>query len=145
MPVSPHDSSAEMSAIGACILDPSVIDDVLTIVGTPEAFFHPEHRTIFSGIVHVYEVYKDLDLVLLQRHLTDQGVYEQVGGANKLGELAGSVPAATNAAYYARIVADKAKLRRVAEACDDGAHRVRTGGTAPASEVAAEEIGRAHV
>lgn len=138
MQANPHDSSAEMSAIGACIIDPNVIDDVLTAVGTPEAFYHPEHRTIFSGIVQVYETYRDLDLVLLQRHLTDQGVFDQVGGAAKLRELAECVPVAASAGFYARIVADKAKLRRVAEACEDGAHKVRTGGTTPAAEVAAE-------
>lgn len=138
MQASPHDSSAEMSTIGACMIDPRVIDDVLAVIGDADAFYTPELRTIFSAVLYVYETNQNLDMVLLRRHLEDRGVLEQVGGDSRLSELVQQVPVATNAVYYAKIVADKARLRRVAEACEDGTHKVKMGTNLPAEEVVAE-------
>ena len=48
--------------------------------------------------------------------LTDAGEISPVGGAAYLHTLIASVPTAANAAYYARIVGERAVLRRLVEA-----------------------------
>jgi len=45
--------------------------------------------------------------------MADQGLLEEVGGVSYLAELAEVVPTAANVEYYARIIAEKALLRRL--------------------------------
>ncbi len=48
--------------------------------------------------------------------LTDSGDIGRIGGAPYLHTLIASVPTAANASYYARIVSERAVLRRLIEA-----------------------------
>ena len=54
-----------------------------------------------------------IDLVMMTSAMADQGLLEEVGGVSYLAELAEVVPTATNVEYYARIIAEKALLRRL--------------------------------
>lgn len=112
----PYSAEAEMSLLGSMILDPNVIGDVMMIVRRSEDFYFPEHGYIFRALVEVFDRHHAGDLVQTQDRLRQMGVYEQIGGEAKLLELAEAVPAAVNAPFYARIVADKAKLRRLIDA-----------------------------
>ena len=55
-----------------------------------------------------------VDAITLTDSLRGKGVLEQVGGPAYIAELAMRVPTAANAAYYARIVREKAVLRSLA-------------------------------
>jgi len=112
----PYSTEAEMSLIGSMLLDHTVIGDVMLLVRRPEDFHQPENGWIFRAILEIYDRHHSVDLVQLQERLREMGVYEQVGGAERLVELAEAVPAAANAPHYARIVAEKAKLRRLIDA-----------------------------
>ena len=109
----PYSREAEMSLLGSMILDPTVIGDVLLLVRKPEEFHFPEHGHVFRALIEVYDKHHSGDLVQIQNRLRELGVYEQVGGDQKLIELAEAVPSAVNAPHYARIVAEKAKLRKL--------------------------------
>ncbi len=54
-----------------------------------------------------------IDLVMMTSAMADQGLLEEVGGVSYLAELAEVVPTAANVEYYARIIAEKALLRRL--------------------------------
>ena len=54
-----------------------------------------------------------IDLVIMTSAMADQGLLEEVGGVSYLAELAEVVPTAANVEYYARIIAEKALLRRL--------------------------------
>jgi replicative DNA helicase len=112
----PFSAEAEISLLGSMILDPNVIGDVMMIVRRPEDFYIAEHGWIFRALIEVFDRHHSGDLVQTQERLRQMGVYEQIGGEAKLLELAEAVPAAVNAPFYARIVADKAKLRRLIDA-----------------------------
>lgn len=112
----PFSAEAEISLLGAMILDPNVIGDVMMVVRKAEDFYIQEHGWIYRAIVEVFDRHHSGDLVQIQERLRQMGVYEQVGGEAKLLELAEAVPAAVNAPFYAKIVADKAKLRRLIDA-----------------------------
>ena len=47
----PHSMEAEQSLLGALLMDNAALADVAALVDAGD-FYHPEHRTIFSGIVH---------------------------------------------------------------------------------------------
>lgn len=125
----PFSAESEASLLGAMILDPHVIPDVVGLVKGPEDFYLAEHGSIFRAITAVYDLTNGGDLVQIQNHLRGEGVYEQVGGETKLLELAEAVPAAVNAPHYARIVADKAQLRRIIDACGKGLYAAYHPGT----------------
>lgn len=105
-----------MSLLGAMILDPQVVGEVLRFVTKPEQFYSQAHGVIFKAIVDVYDRHNSGDLVQIQDALRDQNVLEDIGGGDYLVELAQSVPSAVNAPHYARIVREKYKLRRLIDA-----------------------------
>lgn len=112
----PHSIEAEMCLLGAMILNHEVIDDVLNIVSRSEAFYREAHGALFDQIVRLHNDRQTGDLVQLTQALKDSGVLEGVGGEDYLVELAESVPVATNAIHYAKIVWAKAKRRGLAKA-----------------------------
>lgn len=112
----PHSLEAEMSLLGSMILDPSVIADLISIVHKPEDFFSTKHGAIFRALVDLYDKHASGDLVQLQDMLRTRGVLEEIGGDDYLLRLASGVPSSVNAPHYARIVAEKAKLRRLIDA-----------------------------
>ncbi|MEO1583344.1 MAG: replicative DNA helicase [Planctomycetota bacterium] len=112
----PHSPEAEMSLLGSMILEPQVIADVLPIVGSADAFYSAAHGAIFRGILRLYDQHQLGDLVLLVDELRKADQLDDVGGEEYLVQLVEGVPAATSAAYYARTVADKHRLRSLIEA-----------------------------
>jgi replicative DNA helicase len=107
----PHSPEAEMALLGAMILDPRVTGDVIMIVKSPAAFFHEAHGAIFQALVELYDKHQAGDLVQLLDSLRDKDVLKDVGGTKYLEKLARETPGAAGAPHWARIVADKARLR----------------------------------
>ncbi|MDX2146392.1 MAG: replicative DNA helicase [Planctomycetota bacterium] len=114
----PHSMEAEKALLGSMILDPRVIGDAMAIVRSPSDFYHAGHAEIFRTILEVYDRQHmgELDLVPVNERLRDRGVLDQIGGSQYLVELAESVPVATHAVHYAKIVSEKARLRRLIDA-----------------------------
>ncbi|MBI1335576.1 MAG: replicative DNA helicase [Phycisphaera sp.] len=112
----PHAIEAEMSLLGSMILDPRVIGDVVQIVTGQGDFYNTRHAAIYQVLVDLYDKNELLDMVQLRQRLADVGQLEAVGGVEYLIELAEAVPSATSAPHYAKIVADKAILRRLIDA-----------------------------
>jgi replicative DNA helicase len=112
----PASEEAEMSLLGSMILDPNVIPDVLGLIKGAGDFYREAHGQIYQAIVDVYDVRHSGDLVQITEVLKDRGVLDAVGGAKYLIDLANAVPTAVNAPHFARIVAEKGKLRRLIDA-----------------------------
>jgi len=112
----PVSIEAELSLLGAMILDHRMIGDVVQVIKGPESFYEPNHGLIYEALVGTYDKHHSGDLTQLKQWLEDRGVLEQVGGVDFLIKLAEETPVAVNAAHYARIVADKHRLRRLIEA-----------------------------
>lgn len=109
----PHSVETEMALLGSMILDPKVIGDVILIVKSPEDFYRPAHGAVFASLVELYDRHAAGDIALLHQRLEEKGVLTDVGGVEYLVQLAESVPAAINAPYYAKVVAEKALVRRL--------------------------------
>lgn len=128
----PHDYKAEVALLGSMILDSREVAEVLTIVPRCSDFYDETHVTIFNAILHVIDKLNPaaLDLVMVQTRLKALGVYDKIGGDDKLIQLANSVPSAAAAPHYARIVAEKAKLRRLIAVSERAKHAAyHVGGT----------------
>ena len=107
----PHSLDAERSVLGSVLYDPKKLDAVAAIV-RPEDFHGAAHRTIYSRLLEM-QPNGGIDETLLVERLKDAGELEVIGGMAYLGEILGSVAVAAHAEHYARIVRDKASLRKV--------------------------------
>ena len=76
----PHNLEAEMSVLGAMLLDQNLISQVIDQV-SPEGFYKKAHRAIFSAIVSLYDSNQSVDLVTLTEALKSAGPLENAGGA----------------------------------------------------------------
>ena len=115
----PAAPEAEMSLLGAMIVDPKVIADVIGIVSQPDDFAKAGHATIFQHMVALYDSTATVEIVSLVQRLKDHGVLEDVGGSAYLMDLAEGVATAANAPEYARIVREKATLRELIRAAGE--------------------------
>jgi replicative DNA helicase len=111
----PHDLAAEQGALGGMLLSKDAIYDVLEILKARD-FYRPAHKTIYEAILGLFSQGEPADAVTVAAELTRRGDIGTMGGAPYLHTLIGTVPTAANAAYYARIVAEQAKLRRLVTA-----------------------------
>jgi replicative DNA helicase len=71
---------------------------------------------VFEGITALLETGDPIDTVTLTDWLARNGRLDEIGGPAALHDLTVATPTAANAAYYARIVQQKALLRRLIDA-----------------------------
>jgi len=111
----PQDLAAEQSVLGGMLLSTDAIADVLERL-RPGDFYRPVHQNVYDAIVDLYGRGEPADAVTVAAELDRRGLLRRIGGAAYLHTLISTVPTAANAGYYARIVAEKALLRRLVQA-----------------------------
>ena len=112
--VLPNDMLAEQSTIGGMLLSQEAIAEVFEVTKASD-FYAPKHETIFNAIVSLYGKGEPTDVITVTDELTKTGSLVKAGGADYLHTLTSIVPTAANAAFYGKIVAEKAVLRRLVE------------------------------
>lgn len=111
----PHNQEAEQAVLGAILLDPSVLVSVNERL-KPEDFYRQAHQKLFQIMNELTDKGEPVDLVTLTAELNDRKLLDEIGGVPYLNELASVVPTAANVGYYAKIVEEKAILRRLIRA-----------------------------
>jgi replicative DNA helicase len=111
----PQDIVAEQSVLGGMMLSKDAIADVVEEVKGTD-FYRPAHEMVYDAILDLYGRGEPADAVTVAAELTKRGEIARVGGAPYLHTLISMVPTAANAGYYARIVRERAVLRRLVEA-----------------------------
>jgi replicative DNA helicase len=111
----PHDLAAEQCVLGGMLMSKDAISDVLEVI-RPGDHYRPAHQLIHEVILDLYGRGEPADAVTVANELTKRSEIGRVGGAPYLHTLIASVPTAANAGYYARIVRERAILRRLVEA-----------------------------
>lgn len=96
------------------LLSKMAIADVVEILDA-EHFYRPANGHIYAAITALYASGEPVDPVTVASELTSAGLLDAIGGPKVLFELQGDVPAVSNAGTYARIVEEKALLRRAIE------------------------------
>ncbi len=111
----PWSNEAEQAVLGAMLLDQDaalkaaeLLDDTM--------FYREGHRLLFRAMLALTERGDVIDPVTLREELARRGDLDRAGGLEYVGGLIDVVPTAANVEYHARIVKDKALLRRLAEA-----------------------------
>jgi replicative DNA helicase len=112
--VPPQNLEAEESVLSAILLDNSTLLDVLETLES-EDFYRSAHAKMFTAITELFAKNEPVDLVTLANILKEKGQLEEIGGATSLAKLVDTAPLAVNAQHYARIIRDKAALRKLIE------------------------------
>ncbi len=116
--VPPHHLEAEKSVLGAVLLDNDALVRVMETLD-PGDFYRESHRVIYSRMLECFEKGEPVDLITLSNLLRAKGQLDSVGGMEYLTLLVEQVPTAANATYYAKIVKEKAILRRLLKRADE--------------------------
>ena len=111
----PQDVIAEQSVLGGMLLSKDAISDVVEILRERD-FYRPAHELIYDAIIDLYGRGEPADPVTVSAELTKRGDLVRAGGAPYLHTLISSVPTAANAGYYAKIIRERAIMRRLVEA-----------------------------
>ena len=115
MPVS---IEAEQALLGSILIKPDCFDQIGGMISSDD-FYLEEHKHIYSALLSMYSQSKMIDTVTLVNALVEQGDRDEAGGIQYITLIAESVPSAANVKDYARIVKDKATLRRLIGICDE--------------------------
>ena len=110
----PHDEAAEQAVIGAALLAPRLVADLSRLV-QPEDFYRPAHAELWHVLIRLHEAGAPGDPIAVAAHLADTGSLRRLGGAPYLHTLIAAVPTTANGPHYARIVAEHARRREVAD------------------------------
>ena len=113
--VAPHNLEAEQSALGGMLLSQEAVAEVVEEIAGVD-FYAGKHELIYNAILNLFGRGEPTDVIAVTDELNKQGNLLKAGGSDYLHSLASYVPTAANAGYYAKIVGDKAILRRLIDA-----------------------------
>jgi replicative DNA helicase len=108
----PQSIEAERSILGAVLLENSLLNQAVELLKSDD-FYLTNHRLIFEQMLGLSEKSRAIDFLTLTEELENAGHLEAVGGRSFVSSLIDGVPKLSNLEYYARIVREKATLRRL--------------------------------
>jgi replicative DNA helicase len=108
----PQNVEAEQSILGGILIENEALHKVMEIL-TVDDFYRDAHQMIFNAMLDLLERGEPADLITLMNELRKLNQLDSIGGASYLASLTDSVPTAANIEYYAKIVKEKAILRKL--------------------------------
>jgi len=116
--IPPQNLDAEMSLLGAVLIDEETLADISEHVKMHD-FYDKRHGLIYDAMMRLYEKRKPVDLLTLTEELKKKNDIETIGGSAYLTELTNYVPTAAHAEAYAELVQQKAIRRRLIKASSE--------------------------
>ena len=116
--IPPQSLEAEQSVLGSMLIDKEIVPVVMEIL-KPEDFYRPDHKEIYDVIIELFDRAQPIDLITVSERLKLHGKLELVGGLEYLTNIATEVPTTANVKHYAKIVEEKALLRKLIKASTD--------------------------
>jgi replicative DNA helicase len=113
--IPPQSLDAEMSLLGAILIDENTISDVVQQI-KPGDFYDPRHGIIFDAIMRLYERHQPVDLLTITDELKKKDNLEKIGGSTYLSELTNYVPTSAHAEAYSKMIAQASIRRRLIRA-----------------------------
>lgn len=108
----PHSTEAERTVIGALLLDPESIVQVVDRLQVGD-FYDPVYGNIYESMCELYKSGSVVDFMTVTSKLKDNRKLQDIGGSAFLAELSTAVPTASHINQYANIVREKSKLRQM--------------------------------
>lgn len=114
----PQNKDAEMSVLGMCFLDSSLISKILEEVNS-DMFYDDANKKIYFAIKKMYEENIALDITTVAEELDKSKNLSAIGGIEYLTEVIDSVVTASNLDYYINIIKEKAIIRNLINTATD--------------------------
>ena len=107
----PFDFEAEQSVLGAVLINPDCISELLDLIKA-DHFFKEHHQKIFEAMISMFSLGEPMDFITILKKVRDLGIFENDEQAKiYLTSLVSTVPTAKNVLTYARIVQEKYYVR----------------------------------
>lgn len=108
----PHDLAAEQSVLGSVFISP---DSLIFLADelVPDDFYKPANKIVFKTMLSLLEKGEPIDATTMGSALTNQGDISKIGGITYIVELVNSTPTSKNVEHYAKLVKEKATLRKM--------------------------------
>lgn len=110
-----HDPAAESALLGSMLLSVDAVIDALDIC-TADDLYNPLHQQLFALMSAMFQRGAPIDATTVTAEATTAGLHERINNGAYLYDLLNRTPAVASTTYYATLVRDKARLRRIAQA-----------------------------
>ncbi len=118
----PHNFEAEMALLGAILSNNRAYDRVTEFL-LPEHFADGRHGRIFEAAGRLIDLNQIADPITLKNYFEADGSLDDIGGAEYLARLAGSVVTVLNAEDYGRTILDRFLRRELINIGEDVVNR----------------------
>lgn len=102
----PQAIDIEEAVLGALLLEPEVVPDVLDQV-QPECFYKDSHKKIFEAITKLSGRNDPVDIFSVSDELAKDGALDEVGGMAYLSQLSTKIGAAAHVEYHTKVLLQK--------------------------------------
>ncbi|MEE9167642.1 MAG: replicative DNA helicase [Candidatus Neomarinimicrobiota bacterium] len=116
--VPPQSLEAEQAVLGAMLRSKDAVSRAMEIL-TPDSFYKDGHSRIFRAMTNLFNSGDPVDAVSVINELKKKKQLQASGGSYYMTGLSESVPTSANVDHYARIVLEKASLRRLIEVASE--------------------------
>ncbi|MDO4788774.1 MAG: replicative DNA helicase [Johnsonella sp.] len=110
--VLPHSIEAEQSVIGSMLMDKEAVVVAVDILSS-EDFYSSQYALMYESMVELFNQGIPIDLVVLQNKLKEKNLPPEIYSLEFVRDIINTVPTSANIKSYARIVHEKAVLRRL--------------------------------
>lgn len=110
----PSSIEAEKSVLGGIFLKPDIFGDIIEIL-SPNDFYKNGHKLIYEAMRDIYNTGTGIDPIVVVNKLKKNEKFDELVGEELLYDIISDVPTAANIVEYAKIVKEKATLRRLGE------------------------------
>lgn len=116
--IPPHNDDAEKSVLGSIFLDKEAMYDVMEFL-VADDFYSEMHKEIYAAVLEIHKRNIPVDTITVAEELKKRKSLEMVGGRAYIAYLSTIVPSTENAVQYAKMVTEKAELRKLIQAATD--------------------------
>ena len=108
----PFSLEAETAVLGGMLIDREAVTRAMEHLDD-SMFYREANRRLYRSMVRLFERGDVIDVITVSEELKKTAELDAAGGFDYLANLVDAVPTAANLEYHARIVRDKALLRRL--------------------------------
>lgn len=116
--VQPNDTLAEQAVLGSMLVSRDAVQAAVEVL-KPEDFYREDNREIYSAMMDIYSIGKEIDMITVTEQLRLRGTLERIGGTQNLATLIDNVPTTSNIENYVKIVEEKSTLRNLIRVAND--------------------------
>lgn len=136
----PHSIEAEEALLGSLIIDGDAIFRVIDVL-TPQAFYREKNGWVYEACCALCERGEAIDQVTVSHEMSKTEKGEAIGGPAYLSYLVSMVPTSVHAEYYAKVVVNTHRQRRLMQAGYESAMKAMEAKDGSVDECIADAIG----